>query len=116
MNSGLSTALFHEVGKNFFAVLAGPLARLYVDALDTPRRAGWLQEDARTDWPKLIFCDVTGTRLLVRVTPRKSKRLYDHRDAILEVVRAKYLATGTVTKVTTSRKIAKRASSVGMKK
>ena len=54
--------------------------------------------------------------MLARVTPRKPKRLYDSRDAILEVVRAKYLATGTVTKVTTSRKIAKRASSVGMKK
>ena len=51
-----------------------------------------------------------------RVKPRKLKRLYDHRDAILDTVKQKYLATGTVTKVTTSRKIAKRASSVGMKK
>ena len=51
-----------------------------------------------------------------RVKPRKLKRLYDHRDAILDTVKQKYLATGTVTKVTTSRKIAKRASSVGMKR
>ena len=34
----LATALFREVGKNFFAVLAGPLARLYVDALDALER------------------------------------------------------------------------------
>lgn len=51
-----------------------------------------------------------------RVTPRKLKRLHDHRDAILDAVRQKYLAIGTVTKVTTSRKIAKRGSSVGLKK
>jgi deoxyhypusine synthase len=51
-----------------------------------------------------------------RVKPRKLKRLYDHRDAILETVKSKYLKTGTVSKVLTSRKIAKRASSVGLKK
>jgi deoxyhypusine synthase len=50
-----------------------------------------------------------------RVTPRRHKRLYKRRDEILEKVRAKYLRTGTVTKVLTSRKIAKRASSVGLK-
>jgi deoxyhypusine synthase len=50
-----------------------------------------------------------------RVKPRKLKRLYDRRDAILDTVRSKYLSTGTVTKVLTSRKIAKRSSSVGMK-
>jgi len=38
------------------------------------------------------------------------------RDAILNTVKRKYLAIGTVTKVTTSRKIAKRGSSVGLKK
>ena len=53
--------------------------------------------------------------VLSRVKPRKLKRLYDHRDAILDKVRTKYLQTGTVTKVLTSRKIAKRASSVGLK-
>lgn len=53
--------------------------------------------------------------VLSRVKPRKLKRLYDHRDAILDVVKQKYLQTGTVTKVLTSRKIAKRASSIGLK-
>ncbi len=53
--------------------------------------------------------------VLTRVKPRKLKRLYDHRDAILDKVRSLYLARGTVTKVLTSRKIAKRASSVGIK-
>lgn len=53
--------------------------------------------------------------VLTRVQPRKLKRLYDHRDAILDRVRSLYLQRGTVTKVLTSRKIAKRASSVGMK-
>jgi deoxyhypusine synthase len=53
--------------------------------------------------------------VLSRVKPRKLKRLYDHREAILGEIKAKYLKIGTVTKVLTSRKIAKRASSVGMK-
>jgi len=53
--------------------------------------------------------------MLSRVKPRRLKRLYDHRDTILETVRAKYLKTGTVTKVLTSRKIAKRGSSIGLK-
>jgi deoxyhypusine synthase len=54
--------------------------------------------------------------VLSRVEPRPLKRLYDQRDAILETVKSKYLKTGTVTKVLTSRKIAKRGSSVGLKK
>ena len=53
---------------------------------------------------------------LSRVKPRKLKRLYDRRDGILQKVRSQYLKTGTVTKVLTSRKIAKRASSVGLNK
>ena len=53
--------------------------------------------------------------MLSRVKPRKLKRLYDHRDAILDKVKQKYLKTGTVTKVLTSRKIAKRSSSIGLK-
>jgi deoxyhypusine synthase len=53
--------------------------------------------------------------VLSRVKPRKLKRLYDHRDAILDVVKQKYLKSGTVTKVLTSRKIAKRSSSIGLK-
>ena len=54
--------------------------------------------------------------VLTRVKPRRLKRLYDHRDPILNKVKSLYLQTGTVTKVLTSRKIAKRASSVGLKK
>jgi deoxyhypusine synthase len=53
--------------------------------------------------------------LMARVKPRSLKRLHDERDAILEAVRGRYLQTGTVTKVLTSRKVAKRASSVGLK-
>jgi deoxyhypusine synthase len=52
--------------------------------------------------------------VLSRVKPRKQKRLYDRRDELMEKIRAQYLKTGTVTKIKTSRKIAKRASSVGM--
>ncbi len=51
---------------------------------------------------------------LSRVKPRQLKRLYARRDEILNTVKAKYLETGTITKVQTSRKIAKRASSVGL--
>lgn len=53
---------------------------------------------------------------LSRVKPRKLKRLYDDRDAILGKVRDRYLKVGTVSKVLTSRKVAKRASSIGLKK
>ncbi len=53
--------------------------------------------------------------VLSRVKPRKQKRLYDRRDEILNKVRAQYLKTGTVTKITTSRKLAKRSSGVGTK-
>jgi deoxyhypusine synthase len=51
---------------------------------------------------------------LARVKPRKQKRLIDRREELLETVRSKYLKTGTVSKIKTSRKIAKRASSVGL--
>ncbi len=53
--------------------------------------------------------------LMARVKPRRLKRLQDRRDDILNAVRNRYLKTGTVTKVLTSRKIAKRSSSVGLK-
>src|SRR3984957_15066303 len=52
---------------------------------------------------------------LSRVKPRKLKRLYDHRDQTYDRVKSLYLKIGTVTKIKTSRKIAKRASSVGLK-
>ncbi|MFM1769610.1 MAG: hypothetical protein RJA22_2139 [Verrucomicrobiota bacterium] len=54
--------------------------------------------------------------VLSRVKPRKPKRLYQRRDDILTQVRSRYLRTGTVSKVLTSRKIAKRASSIGLPK
>ncbi len=47
---------------------------------------------------------------LNRHAPRKLKRLYDHRDATYERVKSMYLKTGTVTKVTTSRKRPKAAA------
>ena len=54
--------------------------------------------------------------MLTRTKPRKQKRLIDRRDELLEKVRSKYLKIGTVSKVLTSRKIAKRASTVGISK
>jgi deoxyhypusine synthase len=54
--------------------------------------------------------------VLARHKPRKHKRLFDRRDELLEKIRARYLKTGTVTKVLTSRKMAKRASGVGVNK
>jgi deoxyhypusine synthase len=53
--------------------------------------------------------------VLSRVKPRKQKRLYDRRDSLLKQVRDLYLKTGTVDKIQTSRRIAKRGSSVGLK-
>ena len=52
---------------------------------------------------------------LARVKPRKAKRLFDRRDEFLGAVRDRYLRTGTVTKVLTSRRLAKRASGVGVR-
>ncbi|HEV8543427.1 MAG TPA: deoxyhypusine synthase [Verrucomicrobiae bacterium] len=53
---------------------------------------------------------------LSRHKPREHKRLYNRRDELLNNVRAKYLKTGTVTKILTSRKVAKRSSTVGINK
>jgi deoxyhypusine synthase len=53
---------------------------------------------------------------LSRVKPRKLKRLYDRRDELLDKLRERYLKTGTVKKVTTSRKLAKRAAGTGISK
>ncbi len=52
---------------------------------------------------------------LSRVKPRKQKRLFDRRDELYNKVRSLYLKIGTVTKIKTSRKLAKRASGVGTK-
>ena len=90
----------------------------------TPAEAvSWGKVDPDT-LPDCVVCYTDSTialplltaYMLSRVKPRKLKRLYDRRDAMLDRVRALYLQTGTVSKIKTSRKIAKRASSVGLKK
>src|SRR4051794_17460175 len=53
---------------------------------------------------------------LSRCKPRKQKRLYDRRDELYNKVRTLYLKIGTVSKIKTSRKLAKRASSIGLNK
>ncbi len=117
--AALAAHLYREVRPEFFRVLGGSLARLYVDALDALEReavqrsqgldreealavveqvveqhgdipavdddlvaqaatardkarivletllkAGWLQEEERTDWQRLIFFDPNGVQLL----------------------------------------------------
>src|SRR5207248_2099174 len=54
--------------------------------------------------------------MLTRHKPRAQKRLIDRRDELLDKVRAQYLKTGTISKIMTSRKTAKRASAVGINK
>ena len=54
--------------------------------------------------------------VLSRVKSRKLKRLYNRRDELLQNIRKQYLKTGTVAKITTSRKIAKRSSGVVVNK
>src|SRR5437899_4625662 len=51
---------------------------------------------------------------LSRVKPRRLKRLYARRDEILNRVKSLYLKIGTVSKIKTSRNLAKRASRVGL--
>ena len=89
----------------------------------TPAEAvSWGKVDPDT-LPDCVVCYTDSTialplltaYVLSRVNPRKRKRLYDRRDEILGKVRAQYLKTGTVAKVLTSRKLAKRASGVGTK-
>ena len=114
MTSQLSTALFREVRPEFFRVLSGAAARLYVDALealeraaleqvqgveredalglieqaveqhaevaieeaggtareraravlDALRRAGWLEEEERSDWRKLVHFHASGLEMM----------------------------------------------------
>ncbi|MCI0538414.1 MAG: deoxyhypusine synthase, partial [Verrucomicrobiales bacterium] len=89
----------------------------------TPAEAvSWGKVDPDT-LPDCVVCYTDSTialplltaYVLSRVRPRQQKRLYDRRDELLNNVRAKYLKTGTVAKITTSRKLAKRASSIGTK-
>ena len=42
--------------------------------------------------------------------PRKAKRLYNRRDKLLGKLTARYLDTGTVSKIKTGRNVAKRTS------
>jgi deoxyhypusine synthase len=53
---------------------------------------------------------------LSRVPARKQKRLYDRRDEILGTIRERYLSVGTIEKIKTSRKVAKRSSGIGVNK
>jgi deoxyhypusine synthase len=53
---------------------------------------------------------------LNRVKPRRLKRLYDRREALYDALRSRYLSTGTVTKIKTSRKLAKRSTGAGMRR
>lgn len=117
--ASLSHQLFRVIRPDFFRVLSGPLARLYVDVLDsleveasqrsqgldraevlaimeqvieqnqdwpdsgeeampaaltsrdraravydTLRNAGWLQEEERSDWQRVVMFDSNGTLLL----------------------------------------------------
>src|SRR5262245_59030909 len=83
--------------------------------------ASWGKVDPNT-LPDCVVCYADSTIALPlltaycldRVKLRKLKRLYNRRDELLDQVRAKYLKTGTVTKVLTSRKLAKRATSAGI--
>jgi deoxyhypusine synthase len=52
---------------------------------------------------------------LNRHRPRKLKRLYDRREELYQKVKSLYLKIGTVSKIKTSRKIAKRASGIATK-
>ena len=90
----------------------------------TPAEAvSWGKVDPDT-LPDCVVCYADSTitlplltaYVLSRVKPRKLKRLYDRRDALLDKVRQLYLRTGTVEKIKTSRKIAKRSSSIGLRK
>src|SRR3954451_3603252 len=89
----------------------------------TPAEAvSWGKVDPNT-LPDCVVCYTDSTialplltaYMLERVKQRRLKRLFDHRDEMLNKVRNLYLKTGTVSKVLTSRKIAKRASSIGTK-
>jgi deoxyhypusine synthase len=52
---------------------------------------------------------------LNRHRPRKCKRLYDRRDEMYERVKSIYLRIGTVSKIKTSRKLAKRAAGMAVR-
>lgn len=89
----------------------------------TPAEAvSWGKVDPNT-LPDCVVCYADSTiampllaaYCLTRTRPRKQKQLYHRRDELLAEVKAKYLKTGTIAKIQTSRKIAKGASSVGLR-
>jgi deoxyhypusine synthase len=51
---------------------------------------------------------------LDRHRPRKLKRLYDRRDEMYQKVKSIYLRIGTVSKIKTSRKLAKRTIGIAV--
>ena len=80
-----------------------------LDFIDLMREFNPRVDDAMAvfkKWREIAVADIT---VLIDGSP-------NHRDAMLETVKSLYLKQGTVTKVLTSRKIAKRSSSVGLKK
>ncbi|MDB6028603.1 MAG: deoxyhypusine synthase, partial [Verrucomicrobiales bacterium] len=90
----------------------------------TPAEAvSWGKIDPET-LPDCVVCYTDSTialplltaYCLSRVKPRKLKRLYDRRDELMDTIKAQYLKTGTVEKIKTSRKVAKRASGIGLPK
>ena len=90
----------------------------------TPAEAvSWGKVDPET-LPDCVVCYTDSTialpllaaYCLSRVKPRRWKRLYARRDEILNEVKAKYLSSGTVTKVKTSRNLTRRSGSAGRKR
>src|SRR2546429_2413965 len=90
----------------------------------TPAEAvSWGKVDPET-LPASVVCYTDSTialpllaaYCLSRVKPRRWKRLYARRDEILNEVKAKYLSSGTVTKVKTSRNLTRRAGGAGRKR
>lgn len=89
----------------------------------TPAEAvSWGKVDPDT-LPDCVVCYLDSTvalplitaYTLTKVAPRKLKRLYDRRDLLLSNLHKQYLKKGTVRKIKPRRKLAKRASSVGVK-
>lgn len=89
----------------------------------TPAEAvSWGKVDPKT-LPDCVVCYTDSTialplltaYCLSRVKPRRQKNLMGRRDELFANIRERYLAGGTVTKVLTSRKLAKRRSGIGIK-
>lgn len=90
----------------------------------TPAEAvSWGKVDPKT-LPDCVVCYADSTltlplltaHSLSRVKPRKQKNLFGRREELLTRIRNRYLKAGTVSKVLTSRKLAKRASGIVLNK